>query len=247
MIKGVFFDVGGTLYSYRKMPAAMKSLLELTAKRLELNHDFEALERHYQLASKETDKEFSEKSFFLGRDYIGDIFTRFLDRIGQKHLQSHLAWFEENQRDLFIRSMEIMPDCHETLTRLKAMGLYLSAVSNADENHLQPLVERAELHRWLDHWTCSETAQSCKPDKRFFEIALQKSGLSADQVLFVGDSREQDIQGAHSVGMRTVLISETNQPAMMEVGRKTPEPDFRITKLSELPPIVEKLVAHTVT
>ena len=221
MIKGVFFDIGGTLYSYRKMPAAMKELLQMTARKLELEYDFDELARHYQLASRETDKEFSEKSFFLGRDYIGDIFTRFLDRIGKKHLQSHLAWFEENQRDLFIRSMEIMPDCHETLTRLKAMGLYLSAVSNADENHLQPLVERAELHRWLDHWTCSETAQSCKPDKRFFEIALQKSGLSADQVLFVGDSREQDIQGAHSVGMRTVLISETDQPAMMEVGRKT--------------------------
>ena len=79
MIKGIFFDVGGTLYSYRNVPAAMKSLLEMTAKRLELSHDIDELQREFSLANKETDKVFSEKSFFLGRDYIVDTFTRFLD------------------------------------------------------------------------------------------------------------------------------------------------------------------------
>jgi HAD superfamily hydrolase (TIGR01509 family) len=239
MIKGVFFDVGGTLYSYRNMQPTMVKLLEKLATRLALEHDSADLVRHYQLANREVDKHFSSKSFYLFHDYCHTIFTGFLERIGKSHLHDHADWFEQNHREMLIGSMELQDDCHETLDRLKGMGLYLSAVSNADANQLQPLVERGQLHQWLTHWTSSQEAQSCKPDKRFFEIALQKSGLTADQVLFVGDSLEQDIQGAHAIGMTTVFISETGQPAPMETGRETPKPDFSITRLSELPGIVE--------
>ena len=241
MIKGIFFDVGGTLYSYRNLQPTMMLLVEKLAARLELEHDIEELAHHYQLANKEADWFFADKPFYLFHDYCKTIFANFLDRIDKPHLHGHVGWFEENHRGMLIGCLELHGDCHETLARLKDMGLYLSAVSNADENQLAPLIERAQLHRWLTHWTSSEAAQSCKPDRRFFEIALKKSGLAADQVLFVGDSLEQDIKGAHAAGMTTVLISASNQPAPMEIGRETPEPDFRISSLGELPAIVENL------
>ena len=241
MIKGVFFDVGGTLYSYRNIQPTLMAVLEKLAERLELEHDFADVARHYQLANKEVDKLFADKPAYLFHDYFEAIFADFLNRIDKQHLHSHFGWFEEYQRELLMGCMELKSDCHETLARLKAMGLYLSAVSNADENMLEPLIERGQLHRWLTHWTSSEAAQSCKPDKRFFEFALKKSGLSADQVLFVGDSLEQDIQGAHAVGMTTVLISEIGQSAPMHIGRETPEPDFSITSLSSLPEIIESI------
>jgi HAD superfamily hydrolase (TIGR01509 family) len=134
--------------------------------------------------------------------------------------------------------LTLKPDCQQTLARLKDMGLYLSIVSNIDDDMLGPLVERAELQRWLSHWTSSEAARSCKPDQRFFDIALEKSGLKPDQIVFVGDSPEQDILGAHIAGMGTVLIAESDQPAPMTVGKKVPEPDYRIGALAELPDIV---------
>ncbi|MFY9329324.1 MAG: HAD family hydrolase [Georgfuchsia sp.] len=239
MIKGIFFDVGGTLYSYRNIQPTMMLLFEKMAARLELEHDITEVARHYQLANKEADRHFADKPFYLFRDYCETIFANFLNRIDKQHLHNHFSWFEENHRGMLVGCMELHTDCHATLDRLKDMGLYLSAVSNADENQLAPLIERAQLPRWLTHWTCSETAQSCKPDRRFFEIALKKSGLAADQVLFVGDSLEQDIEGAHATGMATVLITEIDQPAPMEIGRETPEPDYRISRLSELPGIVQ--------
>ena len=125
------------------------------------------------------------------------------------------------------------------------MGLYLSAVSNADDVHLDALAERAQFNRWLDHRTSSEAAQSCKPDLRIYEVALQKAGLPAEQVMFVGDSLEQDIRGAHAMGMTTVLITEIEGHAPMHLGMETPDPDFQIRKLDELPGIVEKLCGST--
>lgn len=240
MIKGVFLDVGGTLYSYRNLRHANLQLMGTLASRLELEHDVAEVAGHYRHANQQVDRQMAGLPFYLFHDYFELIFRTFLARIERPHLQHHFDWWEEHQRVTLLDALTLQPDCAETLGRLKTSGLYLSAVSNADENILAPLVERGQLHRWLDHWTSSEAARSCKPDRRFFEVALQKSGLSAEQVLFVGDSLEQDIQGAHAIGMTTVLISEADDPAPMHVGRDTPEPDFRISRLSELPGIVER-------
>lgn len=40
-----------------------------------------------------------------------------------------------------------------------------------------------------------------KPDKRLFEIALSKAGLSAEQVWYCGDSIQADVLGAHNAGI----------------------------------------------
>jgi HAD superfamily hydrolase (TIGR01549 family) len=221
------------------MQPMMMVLLEKLKARLELEEDVDEVARIFQLANKEADRHYASKPAYLFRDYFEAIYVNFLACIGKPQLHSHFDWFEQTQREMLVGNMELQADCHETLSRLKEMGLYLSAVSNADENHLQPLVERGQLHRWLTHWTSSEAAQSCKPDRLFFEIALQKSGLAPEEVVFVGDSLEQDILGAHNVGLGTVLITEYDALAPMHTGREVPEPDYRITRLSELPGLIE--------
>lgn len=241
MIKGVFFDVGGTLYSYRNMPTAMTQTVRQLAERLALEHDIGELMRHYQAANKDADRQFAERSAYLFRDYFAAIFENFLTRLERTHLVSHFEWFEPLQREQLIDCLVLQEDCQATLAQLKDMGLYLSAVSNADNNQLEPMVERGELHRWLDHWTSSETAASCKPDARFFALALQKSGLAPQEVLFVGDSLEQDITGARAAGMKTALITEFDAHAPMTIGREVPDPDYRIRRLAELPAIVAAL------
>ena len=237
MIKGVFFDVGGTLFSYESMKPAENIFLQRLAEKLE--HDHVEVVEQFHLAGKDAVKVILPKPFYLVRDYFEMTFTNLLARIGKPHLQHQFGWYEELQRDTLVNGMQLMAGCHETLGSLTDMGLYLAAVSNADENHLQPLV-----HRWLTHWTSSEAAGACKPNRKFFEIALNKSGLQANQIVFVGDSLEQDIAGAHAMGMTTVLISETGGPSPGILGVKCPDPNFKIRTLSELPMIVAKLNAH---
>lgn len=244
MIKGVFFDVGGTLYSYRKMRAATADLMGVLAEKFGLSHDPDVLLAHYAAASRQVDVLHADKAAWLFRDYAEAVFIAFATRLERPDLHVHFDWYEPLQREHLVGSLELRDDCHDTLDRLKARGLYLSVVSNADDNQLEPLIERAQLHRWMNHCTSSEQARSCKPDRRFFEVALAKSGLSAGEVLFVGDSPEQDIAGAHAVGMRTALITEPGSPPPMHVGKKTVEPDVRISRLGELPRVVEALSAQ---
>jgi HAD superfamily hydrolase (TIGR01509 family) len=246
MIKGVFFDVGGTLYSYRRMRAATGELMAMLAEKFGLSHDPAVLLGHYAAASRQVDVLHADKAAWLFRDYSEAVFLEFATRLERPDLHVHFDWYEPLQRAHLVGSLELREDCHAALDRLKSMGLYLSVVSNADDNQLAPLVERAQLRRWMNDITSSEEARSCKPDRRFFEVALRKSGLPADQVLFVGDSPEQDIAGAHAVGMRTALIVEPGSPPPMHVGKKTVEPDVRITRLGELPGVLEDWSAQRI-
>ena len=69
-------------------------------------------------------------------------------------------------------------------------------------------------------------------------MALARSGLAAGDVLFVGDSPEHDIIGAHAVGMRTALILDGGIPPPLQTGRVNITADHNIARLTELKDIV---------
>jgi putative hydrolase of the HAD superfamily len=93
------------------------------------------------------------------------------------------------------------------LDALRERGLRLVVVSNANGTlpaHLRRLGLEHCFHVVLD--SCNEGVE--KPDPRFFEIALQRSGASRDTTIHVGDLYEVDVVGARAAGLRGVLLDE---------------------------------------
>ena len=244
MIKGLFFDLGGTLYSYRNMGDLTCSVLEEFVARHELELDSIRLFEHYQAASRQADQHFAYREFYLVRDYLKQVFFDMVELAELSDTAHDCEWFATRHLDILAAGMVIKDDCYDMLDELRSRGLYLSIVSNNDENLLRRQVDSGQLDKWFDHWLSSEAAKSCKPHPRVFELALEKSALAPEEVLFVGDSLEQDVKGAHAAGMHTVLISEDGSHAPMHVGMETVDPDYRITNLSELPGIVTALNAR---
>jgi putative hydrolase of the HAD superfamily len=68
-----------------------------------------------------------------------------------------------------------------------------------------------------------------KPDRRIFEIAIEKAGCSANKLLHVGDSLENDVEGARNAGIKSVWLNRTHVK-----NKSTIRPDFEITTLNEL-------------
>ena len=100
------------------------------------------------------------------------------------------------------------------------------------------MLERCGLAEKLDAWTSSEEARSYKPDAAIFELALGKAGVTAEEVLFVGDSREHDIAGARALGMHTALIVEQGSVTPGADGLPAAEPHREIGQLAELIPLL---------
>jgi putative hydrolase of the HAD superfamily len=46
-----------------------------------------------------------------------------------------------------------------------------------------------------------------KPDRRIFDLALDRLGLDADEVVYVGDSWEIDVVGARNAGISPIYLS----------------------------------------
>lgn len=100
---------------------------------------------------------------------------------------------------------EILPP----LEALRRRGLRIVVVSNANGTlraHLDRIGMTARFDIVLD--SADEGVE--KPDPRFFEIALEKSGASRDTTIHVGDLYYVDVVGARAAGLRGILLDEAN-------------------------------------
>jgi HAD superfamily hydrolase (TIGR01509 family) len=238
VFKGIFFDLGGTLLSYHHVNRVHAPLLLEAAAMVGAGNDPRAVKRAYGQAVLETTERYAPKDYYLHRDFFMETFTRCCALLEAPVTTEAFAWYQQEHLTRLRDCLELKPDCHSTLAQLKAQGLYLSVVSNIDDDMLEPIIARDGLHEYLDHWTSSEAAQSCKPHARFFEICLDKSGLAAQDVLFVGDSPEHDIDGAARSGMLTALIVNEGIEPPLQSGRARSAPDYVIHSLQELLAIV---------
>ena len=96
-------------------------------------------------------------------------------------------------------------DAVPVLERLRARGLRLVMVSNAD-GRLAALVSGLGLADHFDHLLDSRVEGLEKPDPRFFQLALARSGARPASTVHVGDLYHVDVAGARAAGLRAALF-----------------------------------------
>jgi len=103
----------------------------------------------------------------------------------------------------------VPPDVVPALEALRARGLRLVVVSNANGTllaHMDRIGMTARFDVILD--SADEGVE--KPDPRFFEIALARSGAHKETTIHVGDLYYVDVMGARGAGLRGVLLDEAD-------------------------------------
>ena len=237
--RAIFFDLGGTLFSNRDIPRVNGPALVEAARRLDVERGFGEIGLAYVRAAREVNDLYMRRPFYLHRDHFYDtyrVFAKILDRAAS---DDFLDWFYGAQRKAMVEELRLRDDCVETLRALRDKSLILSIVSNIDDDYLEGMLHNLELRPLFDHWISSQAARSCKPDAKIFETALAQAGCGADEVLFVGDSRIHDIQGAGALGMATALLVEEGGGSHLDDEDFEVEPDYVISSLSELVELVE--------
>lgn len=103
------------------------------------------------------------------------------------------------------RIFHCYPDARKVLPLLKEAGLLVAAVSNW-ESRLDDLLASHGLHQYFDLVLSSESVGYAKPSPRLYELALERTGLQAEDVLHVGDQPEEDVRVAEALGIRTAYL-----------------------------------------
>lgn len=233
-IQGVFFDLGGTLFSYKAKSAGHQRLLEQAVSQMGLQLAPNQINEAHDRASQKVAHAYADKDYYLHAELFRDIFIQFCSEAGGEFDFDLWQTYQPGHDAAVMASLELRDDCRSTLTELRERGYYTAIASNIDQQMLDALVEREQLHTLFDDWTSSEEAQSCKPSPLFFDCTQDKSGLDVGDILFVGDSPEHDIQGGYSAGMQTALIAEPSVQPPLQTGKQQVAADYEISALAEL-------------
>ncbi len=118
------------------------------------------------------------------------------------------------------------------LSELRGAGYQLVVVSNANGT-VHKLFDRVGLSQYFDVIIDSELEGVEKPDRRIFDIALERSGAARETTVHTGDLYEIDVIGARGAGLRAVLVDESWLYAEADCPR--------IRTIAELAGVVEAL------
>jgi putative hydrolase of the HAD superfamily len=116
-------------------------------------------------------------------------------------------------RRAMLAALEFEPfaDVAPALRALRESGLRLVVTSNWDCS-LSDWLGPIGLLELVDGVVTSAVVGVAKPDPAPFRRALEVAGVDAADALHVGDSPENDVEGARAAGIRAVLLSRAGEP-----------------------------------
>ncbi|MBD2022713.1 HAD family hydrolase [Leptolyngbya sp. FACHB-36] len=100
---------------------------------------------------------------------------------------------------------EVYPDVVPSLERWQQQGVQLGILSNFD-SRLYPVLHALDLAHFFSSVTISTESGAAKPDRKIFEIALQKHQCTPEQAWHIGDRYDEDYQAARSAGLRGIWL-----------------------------------------
>jgi putative hydrolase of the HAD superfamily len=235
-IRAVVFDVNGTLVrilTQDGMDQIFRSVAHfLTYQGIDLHRHqvrdlyFQAM-RTQQQASPEEHPEFDAVEIWRG--IVQDHQTAFTRALPPEKLAQLPLFLAEMYRGISRCRLRLYPHVREVLDRLRER-YPLAVVTDAQRAYARGELHKVGLLDYFDPIVVSGDHGFRKPDRRLFQLALDRLGVAAEHALYVGNDMHRDIFGAREAGMWTVLVdSEQGEDAWPDCA-----PDHRIADLRGL-------------
>lgn len=210
-VKGVFFDLYGTLLILGDMKRAWSDWIEVL---------YSALCLPERAVTRETFDDCCHQ--FFSKDEptaeIGDgltVFERRLDRLaaslGSKIDLVLLKETASRAVNAWQTYVQLDPEAPSVLSALAGTRT-LALISNFDHPpHVHRILDETGLASFFKSIVVSGEVGIKKPDPGIFRIALERTGLQAEEVVYVGDTQE-DVDGAKAAAIRPILIARPEDP-----------------------------------
>jgi putative hydrolase of the HAD superfamily len=227
-VRGVFFDLYGTLLAYGDMRVAWDAWLTafysgLVAHGLALSREAFALR---------CDRFFERPEPPDRPDGLTSLEWRIRALCVELRLEmpsDALAIVGGSAADAWQQHVSLDPEAAPVLRVLRRRYI-LALISNFDHPpHVRKVLSRCGLAQAFDTIVVSAEEGTKKPDPRIFQIALERTGLDPREVVHIGDT-DEDIQGASRAAIRPILIRRENG------GAGSPVFDFHAIDTGRLDP-----------
>lgn len=243
-IKAILFDLDDTLIDWADMTVSRE---EYFGPRVERLHDYLS-GLGYELPPPREFQSILDQAIFATWDEAKKswIIKSYGDLIAQV-LLSMGCIIDDLDTDELLRifgwdpwpGVVVFPDTIPVLEALQERGYMIGLLTNS----FLPMWMRdkeLEVYQLLPFFDARITAADVgyvKPHPNIYYALLDRMKMTPDQAVFVGDRPKNDIAGANAVGLISVLMD----PPHLERELNGVIPNYTITCLSELLPILENL------
>ncbi len=220
MIKAVTFDFGGTIATgdldkkeYRIRLLEYLRSLGFSGRNAEFDKARRGMLKRLMRARS------------LNREIrIEDLYQGMLFKLGlhpEREVIDHI-------HDLYIRlfKADLVPTAEHVLKFLHKR-YDLAVISNAMSNVPRRAIKKSGLERYLEVVVISRDLGIRKPDPEIFRFTLESLGVESHDAIHVGDSLEDDVQGAKNAGMKAIWIETASEDINIQ-------PDQTIRSIEEL-------------
>jgi putative hydrolase of the HAD superfamily len=224
--RAVFFDAGETLvHPHPSFP----ELLTITLREEGLEVDPALIREKLHVVSDRfalsaRDGELWSTSPERSKRFWSSVYGELLGEMGLAFGDSLVDRLYTTFTDL--SNYRLFPDVEPALTGLRDAGLKLGVISNFEE-WLERLLESLDVTRFFEVRIISGVEGLEKPDPRIFRLALDRTGVTAQESVYIGDNPMFDVEPAAAVGMFAVLLDRR--------GRFPDHRGLRVTSLEDLP------------
>ena len=205
-VQGFFFDLYGTLLVYGNMKKAWSDWLSTfyyLLKKQGLNISEETF-------SQECDGFFSAAAPTDNEDHLTVLecrIQRLCLRLNHEMPKEKLGHIADKIADAWQTHILIDPEAMPLLMALKQKKKMVGLVSNFDHPpHVRRILSHNGLANIFDTTIISSEVGVKKPDPGIFALALQQTGISPPDAVYVGDT-EVDVVGAIAAGIHPILIA----------------------------------------
>lgn len=112
------------------------------------------------------------------------------------------GWEDELQAS--VRSLQRYPETLPTIDRLRQLGYRVGLCANLAQPYSASVLHQLPS---LDACVFSYEVGAIKPQPEIYQALLDQLACSADQVLFVGNSTEEDVRGLRKFGMQSRFLA----------------------------------------
>lgn len=207
--KHLFFDLDNTLWDFEtNSTAALSQLFDHYQLREKLGTSLEEFLRIYYQNNLQLWQQLSRREITktqLRHKRFDQTFRTF----GHVTETEYIS-FSEDYLQLAPRGTALLKDCKSTLTYLqKKYQLHLITNGFAETQHIK--LDTCGLRPFFKGIIISDEHQYLKPEPEIFRIAEDLAGAEASDCVMIGDSLENDINGAKTAGWEAVYFSPSDR------------------------------------
>lgn len=112
----------------------------------------------------------------------------------------------EKFKEIWSNIFTIKEGIEQLIHRVKTLAK-IAVLSNTDEMHFEDIRDKVEIIKDFDWLFLSHEAGYRKPEKEIFEYAINKTGISPENIIFIDDIQEF-VEAASKLGITGILYKD---------------------------------------